>query len=98
MEIKKNLSISGISLKFPFKDQLLPELKSDVIYEYTCICCNAFYIGETQRRATERFHEHHGISHRSGRYLNTPSISYAREHSNNDHRMSLDSFEVIYTA
>ena len=48
--------------KFRFKDLLPEELKSNVLYKYTCSSCNASYEGETSRHCYVRFCEHLGIT------------------------------------
>ena len=53
---------SRISHLFRFKDPIPKDLVSNVIYSYTCPCCNARYIGETERHCKVRWGEHLGIS------------------------------------
>ena len=40
------------------KDSVPRELRSRVIYKFTCACCNACYIGETGRHFSTRVREH----------------------------------------
>ena len=53
---------SRISHLFRFKDPIPKDLVSNIIYSFTCPCCNARYIGETDRHSRVRFGEHLGIS------------------------------------
>ena len=43
---------------FSMKDSVPRELRSRVIYKFTCACCNACYIGETGRHFSTRVREH----------------------------------------
>ena len=42
---------------FLVKDSVPRELRSRVIYKFTCACCNAFYTGETGRHFSTRVRE-----------------------------------------
>ena len=50
-----------------FKDVVLPELASHVIYEFKCSCCNAGYIGETRKHFKVRSSQHLRISEFTGK-------------------------------
>ena len=43
---------------FSVKDSVPRELRSRVIYKFTCACCNACYIGEAGRHFSTRVREH----------------------------------------
>ena len=47
---------------FAFKDKIPNNLKSFVLYKFTCSDCNVTYIGKTSRHYQVRFSEHLGIS------------------------------------
>ena len=47
---------------FRFKDPIPKDLVSSIIYSFTCPCCNARYVGETDRHCKVRWGEHLGIS------------------------------------
>ena len=47
------------------KDQCLSILRSFVVYRFTCLGCNASYIGETTRHLTMRIKEHLETSSKS---------------------------------
>ena len=49
-----------ISSFFRFKDNVPKELQASVVYQYTCHCCNAMYIGKTNRQLKVRIFEHLG--------------------------------------
>ena len=73
-----NLKISSF---FAFKDRLPSDLRSSVIYSFTCPSCQAGYIGCTQRAFKTRTDEHLGLSSRTGQRLRAPPHSAVREHS-----------------
>ena len=45
-----------------FKDKIPSNLRSHILYQYTCNSCNAIYIGKTRRHYLVRVFEHLGIS------------------------------------
>ena len=53
---------SRMSHLFRFKDPIPKDLVSSIIYSFTCPCCNARYVGETDRHCKVRWGEHLGIS------------------------------------
>ena len=48
-----------------FKDKIPLNVRSHLLYRYTCDSCNAIYIGKTRRHYLVRVSEHLGISMRS---------------------------------
>ena len=48
-----------------FKDKVPNNLRSHLLYKYTCNSCNAIYIGKTRRHYLVRVFEHLGISLRT---------------------------------
>jgi hypothetical protein len=48
-----------------FKDKIPLNVRSHLLYRYTCDSCNAIYIGKTRRHYLVRVFEHLGISMRS---------------------------------
>ena len=73
---------STIANFFPFKERLPMNLKSSVIYEYSCArCASGTYVGSTTRATHMRISEHRGRSFRTGRLLATPGHSAIREHA-----------------
>ena len=55
---------SNCSLRnfFIFKDKIPLNVRSHILYRYTCDGCNAIYIGKTRRHYRVRIFEHLGIS------------------------------------
>ena len=47
---------------FHFKDQILKDLTSGVVYKFQCGLCNESYYGECMRHLNVRIGEHIGIS------------------------------------
>ena len=43
---------------FSVKDPVPVELRSNVVYKFTCASCNSCYVGETSRHLKTRIHEH----------------------------------------
>ena len=60
-EVKVNVILQQrkFSSLFNSKSRYPTESLSNVIYELSCMDCNAKYIGETKRRIKDRFIEHH---------------------------------------
>ena len=49
LDIKLMFTTFKLRNLFSVKDSVPRELRSRVIYKFTCACCNACYIGETDR-------------------------------------------------
>ena len=59
LDIKLVFTTFRLRNLFSVKDPVHGELRSRVIYKFTCACCNACYIGETQgRHLSTRVREH----------------------------------------
>ena len=58
LDIKLVFTTFKLRNLFSVKDSVPRELRSRVIYKFTCACCNACYIGETGRHFSTRVHEH----------------------------------------
>ena len=83
---------------FKFKDVVPLELQSNVIYKYTCDCCNAVYIGQTKRQLKVRIFEHIGRSIRTNRPLGKPPFSAIRDHAfQKDHPVQSSSFSILHS-
>ena len=52
---------------FGFKDKIAHNVRSHLLYRYTCDSCNAIYIGKTRRHYGVRVLEHLGISLLTGK-------------------------------
>ena len=81
---------------FKVKDSVPVELASNVVYEFSCLSCNARYIGETSRNLSHRYAEHRGVSVRTGRSLASPPFSAIRMHAiDTDHNFSINNFKIL---
>ena len=63
-----------------FKDKIPTNVRSHLLYKYTCNSCNAVYIGETFRHQHTRFCEHMGISGLTGKEMKSKKDSAIRDH------------------
>lgn len=74
---KKGRCISDL---FRLKDVTPFELRSRVVYQYTCPSCHASYIGQTGRHLRHRIAEHMGVSHLTSKEVKNKVHSNIREH------------------
>ena len=58
LDIKLAFSSFKIKNLFSLKDSVPEDLKSCVVYQFTCAGCNSSYIGETTRHLSTRIKEH----------------------------------------
>ena len=65
---------------FKRKDVTPIELRSNVVYKYTCASCQASYIGQTTRHLHRRHAEHRGLSHITHRPVKNQGHSAIRDH------------------
>src|SRR6267154_2653158 len=72
---------SRVSNFFRIKDTTPFELRSRVVYEFTCVGCHSNYIGQTRRHLRHRMAEHKGVSHLTGKVMKSQSHSSIRDHS-----------------
>jgi hypothetical protein len=70
-----------VSNFFRVKDITPVDLRSRVIYQYTCAICQNSYIGQTSRHLRHRISEHKGVSHLTGNVVKNKVHSNIREHS-----------------
>ena len=83
---------------FPTKDKISLDLRSNVIYKYTCEAsdeCVSSYIGATTRRLKERICEHLGVSFLPGNKLSDPKSAILDHSRNTGHPILKDSFKII---
>ena len=81
---------------FRNKEHLPADLRSGIIYRYTCDACQASYIGSTMKQAKVRFSQHLGISHRTSLPLSSNIKSSIRDHCETmDHRIKLSNFTIL---
>ena len=56
--VKLVFSSQKLASFFSTKDKMPIALRSNVVYKFTCACCNARYVGETTRHYNVRVNEH----------------------------------------
>ena len=86
---------------FSFKDKVPTNLRSLVLYKFTCSGCNVTYIGKTKRHFQVRYSEHLGISKVTNLPLkyNKKTTTAVREHiCLCNHSNTHESFKIIGTA
>ena len=64
-----------LSSFFPFKDRIPIALRSHVVYQFTCQCCSALYVGQTRRHIHTRISEHIGVSPLTGKERSISTMS-----------------------
>ncbi|WP_317582632.1 hypothetical protein, partial [Streptococcus pyogenes] len=85
-----------LSSFFKFKDSIPKLMRSNVVYKYTCRCCGASYIGQTQRLLHTRISEHLGVSPLTGKTRSCSSPSSVLSHIlSTKHKSSSDDFSII---
>ena len=65
---------------FHYKDSLKKEIRSDIVYRYTCSNCKVTYYGKTYRRFFTRASEHMLISNLTGKHLKSVKQSAVSDH------------------
>ena len=86
-------TIGSLSL---FKDALPKDLRSGVVYKFSCGGCDATYIGCTRQRFKARVCQHLGISDRTHNFLMRPVHSEPRNHSLQcSSLLTADQFSII---
>ena len=85
-----------ISSMFPYKDSLPFDLRSSIIYKYSCThCVSGTYVGSTVRAAYMRFAEHEGISFCTGKPTSVKKQSSIREHCSKCGPFNKSNFAII---
>ena len=83
---------------FLFKDPTPLDIRSNVIYKFTCKSCQAFYVGKTFRHFKHRVGEHIGRSHLTGKKYKTPSKTAVCDHMVlTGHEAGFEDFKIIGT-
>ena len=75
-DVKLAFSSFKIRNMFNVKDPVPVELRSNVVYKFTCASCNSRYVGETSRHLATRIREHLN----SGGPLNRDRTSHIFQH------------------
>ena len=89
-------STNHLSSLFCFKDVIPKELRSQLVYKFSCSSCNATYYGKTERHLNIRSSEHIGLSPLTGnRVTCKPSAKFdyllLHEHNNS----SFNNFSIL---
>ena len=77
-----NLTVGSF---FKLKDNIPKEMRSRVVYKYSCEACKASYIGKTIRTLASRISEHLGVSLVTGVPSSNVLYSAIREHMMDEH-------------
>ena len=92
VNIKLVFNSYKIKQYFSAKDKIPSDLKSNIVYKFTCARCNASYIGETCRHISTRMDEH----------FRTDKKSHVYKHLHKNHQClnscDLDCFEILDSA
>ena len=85
-----------LSRFFPFKDGITIALRSHVVYQFTCQCCSALYVGQTRRYIHTRISEQMGVSPLTGkeRSISTMSSILAHKHMHK-HTVYASDFKIL---
>ena len=82
---------------FKYKDTVPKELRSNVVYKYTCPQCSGTYVGETSRHLKTRIAEHRGVSARTGRQMCNVRSNIFQHRVDTGHTVTPDAFEVLHS-
>ena len=66
---------------FSYKDMIPINVRSLLIYKFTCSSCNSAYVSKTKRHFMVRMFEHLGISIKEDNHQNLPSFSICETES-----------------
>lgn len=100
--VKVNVILSSkyrLSSVFKFKDKIPDDLRSHILYKFSCTSCNAKYIGETTRHLKVRLSEHLALSYLTERNtkpdttVSTPVTKHC--HGTNAHLNDPSSFKIV---
>ena len=82
---------------FRVKDEIPTDMKSNIVYQYSCAqCASGTYIGSTIRSTYMRISEHRGVSYRTGKILSSPSLSAIRDHADStSHIIQDENFKIL---
>ena len=90
---------------FVFKDRIPFNVRSHLLYRYSCSSCNSAYVGKSKRHFMVRVYEHLGISLRTGSRFsfnpNNKNNSAILSHINTkckNHISSIEDFSIIGSA
>ena len=89
-------STNHLSSLFCFKDVIPKELRSHLVYKFSCSSCNATYYGKTERHLNVRSGEHIGLSPITGnRFACKPSAISDHLLLHEDNNSSFNNFSIL---
>ena len=89
-------STNHLSSLFRFKDVIPKELRSHLVYKFSCSSCNATYYGKTERHLNVRSGEHIGLSPLTGNKLVCkPSAISDHLLLHEDNNSSFNNFSIL---
>ena len=89
-------STTHLSNFFRFKDKMAFNLRSNVVYKFSCGRCNGNYYGETCRHLNIRVGEHSGISPLTGKKSKAKTTTAIKDHMLFcNHVVFLDYFKIL---
>ena len=79
-----------------FKDIIPKEIRSHLVYKFTCSCCNATYYGESERHFFVRASEHLGMTPLTGKRVRNPKKSVIFDRILlNGHDVNFEDFTIL---
>jgi len=89
-----------VSSFFRVKDNTPFDMRSCVVYEFTCAACQCSYVGQTSRHLRHRIAEHRGVSHLTGNIMKAQAHSSIRDHCSScrGSDCSPTNFKILSTA
>ena len=89
-------SKTRLSSLFRFKYIIPKEISFNLVYKFTCSCCNAAYYGESERHFFVRASEHLGMATLTGKRVRNPKKSTIFDHILlNGHDASFEDFTIL---
>ena len=89
-------STNHLSSLFRFKDVIPKELRSHLVYKFSCSSCNATYYGKTERHLNVRSGEHAGLSPLTGNKVACkPSAISDHLLLHEDNNSSFNNFSIL---
>ena len=89
-------STTRLSNFFRFKDKVPFNLRSNVVYKFSCGRCNTTYYGETCRHLNIRVGEHSGVPPLTGKKSKAKTTTAIKNHMLFcDHIFSFEDFKIL---
>ena len=96
ISVKLVFTTFKIGSMFSLKDSIPNDLKSNVVYKFSCASCNACYVGETTRHLATRIKEHLRSDKNSHVYKHIHAFENCFDNCDNDCFSVLDSASTQY--